>query len=68
MSASTPWMKPDEALQPRDDGVLVQLTEDFERGRYRPELDWDAIRGERETDVREGIDSGWTGVTPTLHT
>ncbi|GMQ90425.1 MAG: hypothetical protein BMS9Abin10_0802 [Gammaproteobacteria bacterium] len=57
-----------EALQPRDDGVLAKLADDFEAGRYRPELDWDAIRDEREADIREGIDSGWTGVTPTLHT
>ncbi len=57
-----------EALQPRDDGVLAKLAQDFETGRYQPELDWSAIRDEREADIREGIDSGWTGVTPTLHT
>ncbi len=57
-----------EALQPRDDEILVGLVQQFEKGQYEPEFDWDTIRRERETDIAEGIDSGWTGVTPTLAT
>ncbi len=55
-----------EALQPRDDGILIGLVRKFDKGQYRPEFDWDTIRREREIDIAEGIDSGWTGVTPTL--
>ncbi len=57
-----------EALQPRDDEILVGLVQQFEKGQYKPEFDWDTIRRERENDIAEGIDSGWTGVTPTLVT
>ena len=55
-----------EAVQPRDDGILNALVQQFDRGQYEPEFDWDTIRREREIDIAEGIDSGWTGVTPTL--
>jgi ectoine hydroxylase len=55
-----------EALQARDDGILIGFVQQFDDGQYRPEFDWDTIRREREIDIAEGIDSGWTGVTPTL--
>lgn len=55
-----------QALQPRDDEILAGLVQQFEKGQYEPEFDWDSIRREREIDIAEGIDSGWTGVTPTL--
>ena len=55
-----------EALQPRDDEILFGLVQQFEKGQYKPEFDWDTIRRERENDIAEGIDSGWTGLTPTL--
>jgi len=53
-----------EALQPRDDQILAGLVRQFEKGQYEPEFDWDTIRREREIDIAEGIDSGWTGVPP----
>jgi hypothetical protein len=53
-------------LLPRDDEVLARLVRDFHAGRYTPELDWDAIAHEREIDIAEDIDSGWTDLTPTL--
>jgi len=53
-------------LRPRDDQVLAGLARDFRAGRYTPQLDWDAIQHEREIDIAEDIDSGWTDLTPTL--
>ena len=55
-----------EALRPRDDEILAGLVQQFEKGQYKPGFDWDTIRHERENDIAEGIDSGWTDVTPTL--
>ena len=45
---------------------MAGIVQQFDKGQYRPEFDWDTIRREREIDIAEGIDSGWTGVTPTL--
>jgi len=53
-------------LGARDDQVLAGLARDFRAGRYTPQLDWDAIQHEREIDIAEDIDSGWTDLTPTL--
>ena len=53
-------------LQGRDDRVLAHLARDFRAGRYTPTLDWGAIQQEREIDIAEDIDSGWTDLTPTL--
>lgn len=53
-------------LRARDDRILADLAREFRAGRYTPELDWDAIAHEREIDIAEGIDSGWTDLTPTL--
>jgi ectoine hydroxylase len=53
-------------LAGRDDRKLADLARAFRVGDYSPELDWDAIREERDIDVAEDIDSGWTDLTPTL--
>lgn len=53
-------------LRSRDDQVLADLAREFRAGSYSPELDWDAIGREREIDIAEDIDSGWTDLTPTL--
>ncbi len=53
-------------LGARDDQVLARLAQDFRAGRYTPELDWNAIQIEREIDIAEDINSGWTDLTPTL--
>lgn len=53
-------------LRARDDQVLANLARDFRAERYTPELDWGAIEHEREIDIAEDIDSGWTDMTPTL--
>jgi len=53
-------------LHARDDQVLANLVRDFRAGRYTPELDWAALQHEREIDIAEDIDSGWTDLTPTL--
>jgi len=53
-------------LRARDDQILADLAREFRAGRYTPELDWDAIAREREIDIAEDIDSGWTDLTPTL--
>lgn len=53
-------------LPGRDDGRLAELARAFRAGEYTPTLDWDAIREERDIDVAEDIDSGWTDLTPTL--
>ena len=45
---------------------LTDLARAFRAGDYTPTLDWDAIREERDIDVAEDIDSGWTDLTPTL--
>jgi ectoine hydroxylase len=50
----------------RDDDRLTELTREYRAGRYTPELDWNAIQREREIDIAEDIDSGWTDLTPTL--
>lgn len=50
----------------RDDGHLAELAQAFRDGGYTPELDWEAIGEERDIDVAEDIDSGWTDLTPTL--
>jgi hypothetical protein len=54
------------ALRGRDDRALAELAGEFRAGRYTPELDWDAIGREREIDIAEDINSGWTDLTPTL--
>ena len=54
------------ALASCDDGQLADLARSFRAGDYTPRLDWDAIREERDIDVAEDIDSGWTDLTPTL--
>ena len=53
-------------LRSRDDRVLAELAREFRAGRYTPALDWVAIHSEREIDIAEDIDSGWTDLTPTL--
>jgi ectoine hydroxylase-related dioxygenase (phytanoyl-CoA dioxygenase family) len=53
-------------LRGRDDRLLAELAEALRAGRYAPELDWSAIQREREIDIAEDIDSGWTDLTPTL--
>jgi hypothetical protein len=53
-------------LRARDDGALAELAREYRAGRYTPGLDWDAIGREREIDIAEDIDSGWTDLTPTL--
>jgi ectoine hydroxylase len=53
-------------LHGRDDHLLADLARKFRAGNYSPELDWDAIQREREIDIAEDIDSGWTDLTPTL--
>lgn len=53
-------------LHGRDDRLLADLAREFRAGRYSPELDWGAIQREREIDIAEDIDSGWTDLTPTL--
>ncbi|GMQ96126.1 MAG: ectoine hydroxylase [Gammaproteobacteria bacterium] len=53
-------------LRARDDRVLADLARELRAGRYTPELDWAAIQREREIDIAEDIDSGWTELTPTL--
>ena len=53
-------------LRARDDRLLADLAREFRAGRYSPELDWAAIQREREIDIAEDIDSGWTDLTPTL--
>jgi ectoine hydroxylase-related dioxygenase (phytanoyl-CoA dioxygenase family) len=55
-----------EPLRGHDDRRLAELTRDMRAGRYTPRLDWDAIQREREIDIAEDIDSGWTDLTPTL--
>ena len=54
------------ALRPRDDQVLADLANELRFGRYEPTLDWVAIGHERDIDIAENIDSGWTDLTPTL--
>ena len=54
------------ALAARDDAELAGLARELHAGRYSPDLDWDAIAREREIDIAEDIDSGWTDLTPTL--
>jgi L-proline 4-hydroxylase len=54
------------ALDARDDDLLAGLVQAFHAGRYAPDLDWSAIAREREVDIAEDIDSGWTDLTPTL--
>ena len=46
--------------------MLAELAREFRAGRYTPALDWVAIHSEREIDIAEDIDSGWTDLTPTL--
>ena len=53
-------------LRGRDDEVLAALAREYRAGRYTPGLDWDAIHHEREIDIAEDINSGWTDLTPTL--
>ena len=53
-------------LNARDDRLLTDLARQLRAGRYTPELDWAAIQREREIDIAEDIDSGWTDLTPTL--
>ncbi len=53
-------------LRGRDDGILAALAREYRAGRYTPGLDWDAIGHEREIDIAEDINSGWTDLTPTL--
>jgi ectoine hydroxylase-related dioxygenase (phytanoyl-CoA dioxygenase family) len=53
-------------LNARDDRVLANLVRKLRAGHYTPELDWAAIQHEREIDIAEDIDSGWTDLTPTL--
>ncbi len=53
-------------MRARDDQLLADLARDFRVGRYTPKLDWGAIQHEREIDIAEEIDSGWTDLTPTL--
>jgi ectoine hydroxylase len=54
-----------QALQSRDDRILAGLVRQFEKGQYEPQFDWDTFRYEREIEIAEGIDSGWTSVTRT---
>ena len=54
------------SLRGRNDRLLAELVREFRAGRYTPGLDWDAIGREREIDIAEEIDSGWTDLTPTL--
>ena len=53
-------------LRGRDDRALTELAQAYGAGRYTPALDWDAIQQEREIDIAEDINSGWTDLTPTL--
>lgn len=53
-------------LRGRGDAELATLARAFHAGDYTPALDWDAIARERDIDVAEAIDSGWTDLTPTL--
>ena len=53
-------------LPGRDDAELAALARALREGRYVPALDWEAITRERDLDVAEAIDSGWTDLTPTL--
>jgi len=53
-------------LRGRDDRALAELAQAYRAGRYTPGLDWDAIGQEREIDIAEDINSGWTDLTPTL--
>lgn len=53
-------------LRGRHDGELTELVRAFQAGEYSPALDWEAITRERDIDVAEDIDSGWTDLTPTL--
>jgi hypothetical protein len=55
-------------LQSRNDRVLADLAREFRAGGYTPVLDWAAIQRERDIDIAENIDSGWTDLTltPTL--
>jgi len=55
-----------EAIRARDDTLLANLTQDFRAGRYLPSIDWDAVARERDLDIAEGVDSGWSDLTPTL--
>ena len=54
------------AIDARDDAVLAELAREFRAGRYAPDIDWDAVGRERELDIAEGVDSGWSDLTPTL--
>lgn len=54
------------ALPGVDDGVLAGLAAAWRAGDYVPRIDWDAYQEERDIDVAEDIDSGWTDLTPTL--
>jgi hypothetical protein len=53
-------------LRARYDRVLASLAREHRAGGYTPVLDWAAIRHERDIDIAEDIDSGWTDLTPTL--
>ena len=55
-----------EPLRVRPDDALLELVADYEKGTYSPSLDYDAIARVREIDIGEGLDSGWTDLTPTL--
>lgn len=55
-----------EVIRARDDAVLADLARDFRAGRYLPGIDWDAVARERDVDIAEGVDSGWSDLTPTL--
>ena len=55
-----------EAIRARDDAVLGALAADFRAGRYVPGIDWQAVARERDLDIAEGVDSGWSDLTPTL--
>ena len=49
----------------RDDSSLAECAREFRAGHYTPELDWGAIQREREIDIAEDINSGWTDLTST---
>jgi hypothetical protein len=52
-------------LRGRDDGTLAECARQFRAGHYTPGLDWGAIQREREIDIAEDINSGWTDLTST---
>jgi hypothetical protein len=55
-----------DPLRGRDDRALADLAQALRCGRFTPALDWDAIQRERDVDIAEDIDSGWTDLTPTM--